>query len=75
MVRHVEKYVAECQRPRAGQTTLQETPKPPHVLDLENRLRMALGTRVTIIENRGRGKIVIDFFSPEDFDRVLDKLT
>jgi len=74
-VRHVEKYVAECQRPRTGQTTLQETPKPPHVLDLENRLRMTLGTRVTIIENRGRGKIVIDFFSPEDFDRLLDKLT
>jgi len=74
-VRHVEKYVAEYQRPRPGQATLQETPKPPHILDLENRLRMALGTRVTIIENRGRGKIVIDFFSPEDFDRVLDKLT
>jgi len=73
-VRHVEKYVAEYQRPHAGQGALQETPKPPHIRDMENRLRMALGTRVTIVENQGRGKIVIDFFSPEDFDRILDKL-
>jgi len=48
--------------------------KSPHIRDLEERLRRALGTRVTIKEGRGRGKIVIDFFSNDDFERILNKL-
>jgi len=74
-VRHVEKYVSQYQKPEGERGALAETPKPPHIRDLENRMRMALGTRVTIIDNRGRGKIIIDFFSSDDFDRVLNKLT
>jgi ParB family chromosome partitioning protein len=74
-VRHVEKYVADYHKPGTEATSLPHTPKPPHIRDLEDRLRMALGTRVTIFDNSGRGKIVIDFFSPDDFDRVLQKLT
>jgi len=75
-VRHVEKYVADWGKTSGPQeNVLQPTPKPPHIRDLENRLRMALGTRVTIIENHGSGKIVIDFFSSDDFDRILGKLT
>ena len=74
-VRHIEKYVAEFEKSPTDHGVLRETPKPPHILDLENRLRMALGTRVTIVDNHGQGKIVIDFFSPDDFDRILDKLT
>jgi ParB family chromosome partitioning protein len=46
--------------------------KPPHIRDLEAKLRVALGTRVTINQGqRGRGKMVIDFFSDDDFQRVL----
>lgn len=73
-VRHVEKYVSQCQKPEGERGALPETPKPPHIRDLEDRLRTALGTRVTIVDNRGRGKIIIDFFSTDDFDRILDKL-
>ncbi len=73
-VRHVEKYVSQYQKPEGERGALPETPKPPHIRDLEDRLRTALGTRVTIVDNRGRGKIIIDFFSTDDFDRILDKL-
>jgi ParB family chromosome partitioning protein len=42
--------------------------------DLEGRLRERLGTRVRIQERGGRGKMVIDFYSREDFDRILEIL-
>ena len=74
-VRHVEKYVADFQKTGTEHNALQETSKPPHIRDLENRLRMALGTRVCIQDNGGKGKIVIDYFSSDDFDRLLQKLT
>jgi len=74
-VRHVEKYVADLQKAGTEHNALAETRKPPHIRDLENRLRMALGTRVTIQDNGGKGRIVIDYFSSDDFDRLLEKLT
>ncbi|HUS59477.1 MAG TPA: ParB/RepB/Spo0J family partition protein [Planctomycetota bacterium] len=74
-VRHVEKYVADFQKSPSSENLLQQSPKPPHIRDLENRLRMALGTRVTIVDNQGSGKIIIDFFSPDDFDRIMSKIT
>ena len=42
--------------------------------DLEDRLREVLGTRVTIQEGKKRGKIIIDYFSIDDFQRIFDKL-
>ena len=74
-VRHVEKFVADFQKEPLASHLLQQSPKPAHIRDLENRLRMALGTRVTIIDNQGAGKIIIDYFSSDDFDRILSKLT
>jgi ParB family chromosome partitioning protein len=46
------------------------------VAALEQRLRMALGTRIEIRQSaRGRGKLVIHFTSHEDFERIFDLLT
>ena len=42
-----------------------------HLAALEQELRAALGTKVTITHNaRGRGKLVIHFRSHEEFDRL-----
>jgi hypothetical protein len=50
--------------------------KSAQVRDLENRFQQALGTKVRIVPGRGRqrGRIVIDYFSFDDFDRILDRL-
>lgn len=50
--------------------------KLPHIVDLENRLSAELGTRVSIEPRRGgrRGRIVIEFFSLEEFDRIVEKI-
>jgi ParB family chromosome partitioning protein len=45
--------------------------KPAHIKLLENAFSQHLSTRVSIDERRtGKGKIVIDFYSHEDFERL-----
>ena len=74
-VRMTERIVADRLR-RAKPTRGPEGPKPPHIIDLEAKLRTALGTRVTVLQNKSlkKGRIVIDFFSEDDFQRLLELL-
>jgi len=44
----------------------------PEIVELENRLRESLGTRVQIEKKDNGGKIHIDFFSNEDLRAILD---
>jgi len=50
--------------------------KPAHILDLERKLSSQLGTKVTIeTRNKGqRGKIVIEFYSLDEFDGITERL-
>ncbi len=45
-----------------------------HVKEEEERLGQFLGTKVSVVQTdrKGRGKITIDFFSTEDYERVTD---
>jgi len=52
-------------RSRRGKST------PPHIRELEERLQAALGAKITIKERRKGGRIIIDFFTHDDFDRIL----
>ncbi|NQT54051.1 ParB/RepB/Spo0J family partition protein [bacterium] len=73
-VRQTERLVSQQLR-STTKTQTQDTTKPPHVLDLEAKLRHALGTRVSIFHAKtDRGKIQIDFFSDDDFQRILGVL-
>ncbi|HEV8539675.1 MAG TPA: ParB/RepB/Spo0J family partition protein [Nitrospiraceae bacterium] len=42
--------------------------------DLEEKLQRRLGTRVSIVPGRRGGKIVVDFFTSEDLDRLVELL-
>lgn len=46
------------------------------VSDVERRLTEAVGTRVSIVEGRkqGTGRIVIEYYSLDDFERIADRL-
>ncbi len=46
----------------------------PNVREAEKELERALGVRVRIKDWRGKGKIVIEYKSLEDFDRVVEML-
>ena len=53
------------------------TPKPAdvHTRAAEDRLRLALGTRVRIVRQGARGRIEIDFASEEELIRIYEQLT
>ncbi len=44
----------------------------PETQELEEKLTETLGTRVSIEKRENGGKILIDFFSPEDLHAILD---
>jgi len=73
-VRQVEKIIAE----RTTTSVLPRTqrPKSASIKGFEEQLLRALGTRVSIIQGRkGRGKIIVDFFSSDEFERLFEHLT
>ena len=46
----------------------------PNVSAAADELQRALGTKVTIKDRKGKGKIIIEYANLEDFDRVLNAL-
>lgn len=48
--------------------------RDPNILLIEEELQQVLGTKVTIREKGSGGKIEIDYYSPEEFERILEKL-
>ncbi|MGE5279197.1 MAG: ParB/RepB/Spo0J family partition protein [Deltaproteobacteria bacterium] len=72
-VRELEAQIAHARPPkRAGSRTAQA--KDPHVVDIEKRLQHCLGTRVKVFEGKKRGRIQIEYFSPQDRERILSFL-
>jgi ParB family chromosome partitioning protein len=78
-VRALEEIVRREKRPR-GEGGIGAGPtgqvRSAHVLDLQTRFEEALKTKVTIHEGRrkGTGRIIIDYFSLDDFDRIAGSL-
>jgi ParB family chromosome partitioning protein len=67
--RLVRKYIAD-----SGESKRTALSKPPHIVDLEQQLSRQFGTKVTIETRRSgqRGKIIIEFYSLEEFDRIME---
>lgn len=48
--------------------------KDQNISDIESSLQQLFGTRVRIAHGKKRGKIMIEYYSTEDFNRILDLL-
>jgi ParB family transcriptional regulator, chromosome partitioning protein len=46
----------------------------PNVREAQDQLRRTLGLRVTIEDNKGKGKVIIEYSGVEDFDAILTAL-
>lgn len=68
-VRELESIV-HAGRVRRYRTRREE--KSPEVLVAEQELQNLFGTKVKIIQYRKRGKILIEFYSSEDLERILN---
>jgi len=69
-VRQIENLV---KRLRVKSSTLPRR-NNPEWSELVEELQRALGTRVKIVGKRKRGKIEIEYYSPEELDRLVDML-
>jgi len=74
-VREVEKLVRR-QLTGGEKSKAQKPAKPAHIEDLERNLSSQLGTKVGIETKKGgqKGKIIIDFYSLEEFDRLVEDM-
>ena len=72
-VRDAEKLV---QKLKAGNDAQPQEKKKlsAEALALIDTLQSALGTRVRLVENEGKGKIEVDFHSLAELDRLVDRL-
>lgn len=46
-----------------------------NIIDIEEKLKSVLGTKVDLQHYSNKGKIVIEYFSNEELDRIIDILT
>ncbi|MDP6225649.1 MAG: ParB/RepB/Spo0J family partition protein [Anaerolineales bacterium] len=72
-VRQTETLVRKLLGARPASTPVEERPRVE--IDLEDRLRASLGTKVNLQRNRkGAGRVVIHFYSDEELDALTERL-
>jgi len=74
-VREVERLVRRYLT-GTGQSKTTVRSKPPHILDLERKLSSQLATKVNIEtrKNGQRGRIIIEFYSLDEFDSITERI-
>ena len=74
-VRDIEKYIKNLNKP--AKTKKAENKSLTAIYeDTEEKLKQTLGTKVSISskDGEGSGKISIEFYTHDDFDRIIEKL-
>ena len=73
-VRQVERTVAQNRHEKPSSKPRRAAAKSAHLRDLEDRARERLGSKVLIESKAGRGRVIIHFYSDDDFQRILDAI-
>ena len=73
-VRETEKFVNEQLNPKESKAH-KRTAKDVNILDIEERLKSALGTKVDLQHRNNKGKIIIEYYSNDEFERIIDIIT
>jgi ParB family chromosome partitioning protein len=75
-VRQTEELVRRLREPKSmGSSGHDGQPRDPDVERIEEELRRALGTKVSLARSRRGGRIVIEYYSDEELGRLYDRLT
>lgn len=69
-VRDIEKLASE----KSSSKNKIEKKKDVEILELEERLKKSLATKVNIIHKKNKGKIEIEYYSNDDLERILELL-
>lgn len=71
-VRQTESYIASLLKvPKAKKTAPMEEEMKRYFLSLEKKLSSQLATKVRIHRNKNKGKIEIEYYNSEDFERLM----
>lgn len=71
-VRQTEAYISQLQKtPSVKKKNHQEEEIKRYLISLESNLSSVFGTKVKIHNNKNRGKIEIQYYSADDFDRIM----
>ena len=73
-VRQIEQLVSQMNEAKPKQPSKEPVKKPYYIRESEERLMDKFGTNVIINEKKNKGKIEIEYLSPEDLTRILDIL-
>jgi ParB family chromosome partitioning protein len=70
-VRQVEELVKKAHLGQNTTQALKAKPKDRDIEILEEELRKILGTKVTVEDKKGKGRLVIEYYTLDDLDRIL----
>ncbi|MDW0111244.1 ParB/RepB/Spo0J family partition protein [Sporosarcina aquimarina] len=73
-VRQLEALVQKLNENVSRETTKKKEKKDLFLVEQETNLREYFGTNVSIKKSKNKGKIEIEFFSEEDFERIMELL-
>jgi ParB family chromosome partitioning protein len=73
-VKQLEELVTRTNAPAIGKERPLAPAIDPNVRAVQMELERALGVRVQIRDHKGKGKIMIEYSTLEDFDRVVEML-
>lgn len=74
-VREAEKIIQGIKKRNVSRETSKDSLPDPIIISCEERLMRSLGTKVKIHPTKkDRGKIEIEYYSLEDFDRIFERL-
>lgn len=74
-VREAEKLVRKLKKEKAEREDTSGTVVVNYIEELENRLTKSLGRRVKIVENKHKGRIEIEYYDRDDFERLFQQLS
>ena len=70
-VRELENIVKAEEGAQEGRRKVGAEKKDPYVVSIEEDLQRALGTKVRISSKKKRGKIIIEYYSNDDLERII----
>ncbi|MDP3143057.1 MAG: ParB/RepB/Spo0J family partition protein [Candidatus Omnitrophota bacterium] len=73
-VRVVENLIKTQSKSRKVRKISGAEKKDPYVAEMEEQLQHHLGTKVRIMHQKKRGKIVIEYYSNEDLERIAEMI-
>jgi len=72
-VRETEKLINDQTNQRKRKKNSPD--RDANILDIEEKLKSILGTKVDLQHYSNRGKIIIEYFSNDEFERIIDLIT